>query len=254
MARTSRLSEAVLAVLSGATIQGNAVILTCGQLDRKLYQDVNKALEALGGKWNRKAGGHVFDCGPTEKLDNAILTGEVTPPSKNGYFPTPQPIVEKLIQFADIEPGQSVLEPSAGRGAITKELYHRGANVFACELLPDNRKALLEDGMPSIDLFAEPDFMKLETMEFFDRVVMNPPFERQQDVDHVLKAYSMLKVGGVLVSVMSAGVKFREDRKAKGFRDFLESVGGDIIPLPEGSFKESGTNVNTCIVVMPKEA
>ncbi|MHB8118636.1 MAG: SAM-dependent methyltransferase [Methanothrix sp.] len=247
-----------MAILSTARVEGNCVKLTCGNLSvtkegRKLYLEVNDALVAIGGKWNRKVGGHVFDCDPSERLDNAILTGEVTPPSKNGYFPTPRAIVEKLIQFADIQPGQNVLEPSAGRGAIATELYHQGANVFACELLPDNRKALLESGMPSIDLFSEPDFMKLETAEFFDRVVMNPPFERQQDIDHVLKAYSMLKVGGVLVSIMSAGVSFREDRKAKMFRAFLELVGGDIIPLPDGSFKESGTNVNTCIVVVPKE-
>ena len=96
--RKQALSEDVLAVLSTASIEGNSVILNCGQLDRKLYQDVNKALEALGGKWSRKAKGHVFSADPSEKLDNAILTGEVTPPSKNGYFPTPKQIVMRLIE------------------------------------------------------------------------------------------------------------------------------------------------------------
>jgi predicted RNA methylase len=251
--RTTKLSEPVLTILSTATIQDRTVLLTCGQIDRALYQEVNKALEALGGKWNKKTKGHVFDGDPTDKIDSAILTREVTPPSKNGYFPTPKTLVEKLIQFADIQEGQEVLEPSAGRGNIAIEVMARGAYVFACELLPENRAALVAEGMPRIALYEEPDFMKLEPGKLFDRVVMNPPFERQQDIDHVLRAYSMLKVGGVLVSVMGAGVSFRQDRKAKSFRDFLESVGGDILPLPEDSFKESGTNVNTCIVIMPKE-
>jgi len=252
--KTARLSEAVLAILSTASIEGDCVKMTCGQLDRKLYQDVNKALEALGGKWNRKAQGHVFASDPSKKIDNAILTGEVTPPSKNGYFPTPKAIVLKLIELADIQKGHLVLEPSAGRGNISTELHHRGAVVYACELLPENRKALLAEDMPPINLHAEPDFLKVSWPTWFDRVVMNPPFEKQADIDHVLHAFGMLKPGGRLVSVMSAGVTFREDRKARGFRDFVELDGGHIVPLPEGSFKESGTGVNTCIVVLPKGA
>lgn len=248
--RKQTLSEDVLAVLSTASINENTVVLNCGQLDRKLYQDVNKALEALGGKWNRKAKGHVFSSDPSEKLDNAILTGEVTPPSKNGYFPTPKNIVMQLIELADIKPGQDVLEPSAGQGNITTELYHQGANVYACELLPDNRTALLAEGMPKITLFSEPDFMKLDTQMAFDRVVMNPPFEKQQDIDHVTKAHTLLKPGGRLVSVMSAGVVFREDQKARAFRELVNANDGKIMPLPPDSFKESGTGVNACVVVL----
>ncbi|MCK9571513.1 SAM-dependent methyltransferase [Candidatus Pacearchaeota archaeon] len=248
--RTTKLSEEVLAVLSAASIEGNCVKLTGDRLDRTLYQDVNKALEAIGGKWNRRAQGHIFASDPEEALDNAILTGEVTPPSKNGYFPTPTAIVMKLCDLADIRPGQFVLEPSAGQGAISTELYHRGAKVFACELLEANRKVLMGDGMPSISLFAEPDFMKLETSLIFDRVVMNPPFEKRQDVLHVKRAFSMLKPGGKLVSIMSAGVKFRDDALGREFREFVELHDGEIGDLPDGSFEESGTGVNTVIVVM----
>lgn len=253
--RTTKLSQEVLAILSSAKIEGNCVKLTCGNLSvskegRKLYLEVNAALEAIGGKWNRKAQGHIFASDPEEVLDNAILTGEVTPPGKNGYFPTPKAIVMKLCDLADIQPGQSVLEPSAGQGAISTELYHRGAKVFACELLEANRKVLLGDGMPSISLFSEPDFMKLETSQKFDRVVMNPPFERQQDLSHVLHAFEMLKPGGELVSIMSAGIAFRQDKKAIAFRDFLEAHNGQILQLPEGSFKESGTGANTVIAVV----
>lgn len=253
--RTTQLSEEVLAILSSAKVEGNVVKLTCGNLSvskegRKLYLEVNKALEAIGGKWNRKAQGHIFANDPEEALDNAILTGQVTPPSKNGYFPTPKAIVMKLCDLADIQPGQDVLEPSAGQGAISTELYHRGAKVVACELLEANRKVLLGDGMPPIALFSEPDFMKVKTSLTFDRVCMNPPFEKRQDIKHVLKAFSMLKSCGKLVSIMSAGVKFREDKMGKEFRDFVEDHNGQILDLPKGSFKESGTGVNACIIVL----
>jgi len=104
--------------------------------------------------------------------------------------------------------------------------------------------------MSPISLFAEPDFMKLETSQRFDRVAMNPPFELRQDISHVTKAFGLLKPSGKLVSVMSAGVTFRQDKKAVDVRELLEAHQGQILPLPEGSFKESGTGVNTVIVVM----
>ena len=253
--RTTLLSEEVLAILSTAKVEANCVKLTCGNLSvskegRKLYVEVNKALEAIGGKWNRKAQGHIFASDPEAALDNAILTGQVTPPSKNGYFPTPKHIVMRLCDMADLKPGQDALEPSAGQGAISTELYHRGCKVFACEMLEANRKVLLEEDMPPISLFSEPDFMKLETSQTFDRVVMNPPFEKQADIDHVLRAFGMPKEGGKLVSVMSAGMAFRQDRKAVAFRDFMRAHQGEVVALPEGSFKESGTGVNTVIVTM----
>jgi hypothetical protein len=36
------------------------------------------------------------------------------------------------------------------------------------------------------------------------------------------------------------------------FRQFVTDHGGTITALPEGSFKSSGTNVNTCMVVISK--
>lgn len=177
----------------------------------------------------------------------------MTPPSKNGYFPTPAPIVEQLIELAGVESGDHVLEPSAGQGNISNELCKIGAIVHAFELLPENRKILWDNG-EGVFLYDEPDFMKADpaTLPKFDSVVMNPPFEKQQDIDHVLHAYKMLKPGGRLVSVMAAGITFREDRKAKGLRELIDNSGGEIIPLPEESFKESGTMVRTVIAVIPK--
>ena len=38
-------------VLQKCTVEGNVVKLPNKQLDRKLYQEVAKALELIGGKW-----------------------------------------------------------------------------------------------------------------------------------------------------------------------------------------------------------
>ena len=77
---------------------------------------------------------------------------------------------------------------------------------------------------------------------------MNPPFADQADIDHVTHALSFLKPGGKLVAIMSAGVTFREDRKASDFRALIWGMGGTMNELPEDSFKQSGTNVRTVLV------
>lgn len=60
------------------------------------------------------------------------------------------------------------------------------------------------------------------------------------------------KPGGRLTSIMSASALFRQDRKATEFRDFVELYSGEITENPEGSFKSSGTGVNTVTLVMDK--
>lgn len=242
-----KIDNAVLNVLSNAQINDNALILV-GQLDRKLYKDTNKVLEAAGGKWNRKAKAHLFDGDVAEIIDQIILTGEITIPKDFGYFPTPGPIVQQLIELADIKPGMTVLEPSAGQGAIAREVA-KIADVDCVELLPENVKALLADGFAESVLLT--DFLQLITGPLYDRVIMNPPFAKQDDIKHVMHALKFLKPDGLLVSVMSASVLFRDNKLTTEFRELIDSHEGEIIPLPENSFKPSGTNVNTVIVVIP---
>ncbi len=57
-------------ILQKCTVDGNIVRLPEGQLDRKLYQEVAKALELIGGKWKGgKVMGFVFPTDPTELLE-----------------------------------------------------------------------------------------------------------------------------------------------------------------------------------------
>lgn len=79
---------------------------------------------------------------------------------------------------------------------------------------------------------------------------MNPPFAGQDDVRHVMHAFGFLRRNGRLVAIMSAGILFRTNKLTTAFRDLVADRGGAIEPLPEGSFRSSGTSVNTCIVTI----
>lgn len=54
---TKPIPTNVLEVLKRCTCDGNKLTIP-DQLERKLYQDTNKFLEMLGGKWNRSAKAH----------------------------------------------------------------------------------------------------------------------------------------------------------------------------------------------------
>lgn len=245
-----KVDQSVLAVLSTATIEGNKVRLS-GQLDRKLYVATNKILEAAGGKWDRKSKAHIFPEDAEGALDDVILTGEIEfdkPPHKVAeFFPTPEKLVRQMIELAELKSGMLVLEPEAGEGHIAHIVAE--TNMVDC-IERENRYATKIHAKPAnIGMVMVQDFMSITPAAQYDAVIMNPPFSKRQDIKHVLHAFNFLKDGGVLVAIMSAGVKFREDKLTKDFREFV-SERGEIIDNPEGSFKSSGTMVNTVTVVI----
>ena len=72
------LSPEALTVLGSMDINGTLAAITAGQLNRKLYTEVNKALEAIGGRWIRGMKAHSFDGDPRDALDQIArrLAGE----------------------------------------------------------------------------------------------------------------------------------------------------------------------------------
>jgi hypothetical protein len=247
-----RINEDALAVLSECRTEGNVVFISGGQLPRPLYDGVNKALVALGGKWNRKIGGHLFDVDPSAKLDDCINSGTVTPLSREGYFPTPIKVVNRLLELADIQQGDKILEPSAGDGAIAREIVRLYPNnsLSLCEIKPELRARM--NGLSPL-LVANDCFELADSPDEYQRIVMNPPFEKLADIKHVMFAWSKCSPGGRVVSVMSSGVTFRREQLAQTFRELVDEH-GSIEPLPDGSFKASGTMVNTIIAVLNKPA
>ncbi len=236
----------VLDALSKLVIDGLIVRLTI-QLDRKLWVALDQILNVLGGRWNKKAKGHVFEEDPTDLIENVILTGKTTKPEKLGYFPTPQVLARSVVELAEIEQGMTVFEPSAGIGNLCDEIarFTDQSNISCNELQEKNVKTLFEKGYR----VTAGDFMSMYPCGSFDRVVMNPPFEKQQDIKHVMFACDFLKPGGRLVAIMSASFTFRSDKRSMEFREFVEQY-GSFHKNPEGSFKSSGTGVNTVTVVI----
>ncbi len=258
MSATKKLDQDVQDIFSKCTIQGNVVLLPEGQLERVIYVKVDKALKALGGKWNRKLKGHVFSQGEDlhALLGQAIKSGEVIDKKQLfQFYETPRSLAERVVELAEIEEGMLVLEPSAGGGVIVNAVL---ANTEARDILAielnnfccDNMRNLFQYEGSRVTIIQN-DFLETNPKPIFDRVVMNPPFTKGQCVKHILHALKCLKSGGRLVSIASPGIMFREQKLYKEVRAWIKRA-GFYEENPKNSFKQSGTAVNTITIVVER--
>lgn len=192
---------------------------------------------------------------PFKAIEQSLKAG-VQVVSAPQLFPTPAPLAARMVELADIGPGMRVLEPSAGTGAIINAIVDAemaperagpAAQVVAVEVNAAVYRAMNKNFCDSVVC---EDFLALAPTSLgmgglFDRVVMNPPFTRGEDVKHVLHAHGFLKPDGRLVALCADGPGRRE-----AFAPLIEECGGSYRPLPEGSFREQGTNVRVAMVVI----
>ncbi|MGW3196257.1 methyltransferase [Streptomyces sp. NPDC001118] len=248
-----KLTADILTVLTDRVeTDGNHLVLTGPRMDPKLYQRVNEVLEAVGGRWTTSVQAHVFPIDAAEALAPVIKSGQVVTLREKRqnaqYFPTPATVVARLVELANLRPGMEVLEPSAGSGAIATAVAGTGA-VVDCIERDLGYAAVLEESGVARNLRVA-DFLAVPAEPRYDRVVMNPPFTRGTDMQHVEHALRFLKRDGLLVSVMSWAVTHQTAKTAK-FRALVEARGGTAEAVAEGAFKESGTDVDTVIVTIP---
>lgn len=225
--------------------------------------------------------GEVIGDGMTKEDDPLSEDKRKTAPARYfGFYPTPDAAADtfmagvSLLQEKD-KPRLRILEPSAGTGALARrcirtvdqvvenhsrrEYYraeylekYRFDNAVDCiEVQPHLADQLIREGIYHKVMCH--DFLQVTPEPIYDRVVMNPPFDRERDIDHIMHALDFLKPDGCLVAIMSAGTEFRETRKAVAFRALMEKMGACWGDLPAGSFAEVGTYVNTIMLRVWKD-
>ena len=170
-------------------------------------------------------------------------------------FPTPAELAARMVEEADIEATQDVLEPSAGTGVICKAILESepNAKLFAVEVNPSLCELLSQTITPREDAaqgicrnVLQGDFLEQNgNLGTFDRVLMNPPFQDGADIKHIQHAVHMLKPGGRLVAICANG-----PRQQAILKPLAENSGGWWEDLPAGTFASQGTNVNSALLVI----
>jgi hypothetical protein len=189
---------------------------------------------------------------PVKKAEDELRGRELP-----GFFPTPRPLIEQMLDAAAIEPTHRLLEPSCGKGDIIDAIRRRvpEAEIVAIEHNLTLQGILTAKGYADIVEYG--DFLKHHGE--YDRVVMNPPFEQGQDIDHVRHAYELLAPGGRVVAIVSEGPFFRSDTQSVAFREFLGSLDEAYDEeLPPDAFNGVDafrqTGVKTRLVILNKPA
>ena len=215
------------------------------------YQNTTPAARTLQAMI---AGNSREQANQAKKLKLQELEAAVKLSTIPGYFPTPAPLVEMMLEIAEIEPAHSVLEPSAGNGNIADAIREAQPNcdLDVCEINPRLAEILKLKGHNVV--FQYPDFLDMPASPSFryDRILMNPPFENKADMRHICEAYNHLNDTGLLVAILSPHFEFAQDRESVDFRIWLEEVGASWDEIPAGAFKQSGTNVASRLMVIDK--
>ena len=180
-----------------------------------------------------------------------------TPAKYFGFYPTPDELAKTVVGTVHVhrdagEPPLRILEPSAGTGSLARLLATAG-RVDCVEIQTHHAQALARAGV--YNRVWRGDFLRVspKVTGLYDRICMNPPFDRERDIDHVAHALRFLADDGILTAIMSAGTEFRTTAKSKAFRALMARMNACFGDIEPGSFASQGTNVNTILVTVRKD-
>ena len=177
------------------------------------------------------------------------------------YFPTPEPIGFKMVEWLGLKPGDRVLEPSAGHGAISRYFGAETRNTIVepSSELATLAKMRLNGG--STAKVIEGRFEDLDIHNKYEGIVMNPPYGvgGKTAYEHVAKAFDHLADGGRLIAIVPDGPAAN-----KRLENWLNGDGTKANPgqsnaallseikLPQVTFNRAGTSVATKILIIDK--
>ena len=246
------VDDETINVLKRGRIENNVYFLPNEQLERSLYEKVNKVLIALGAKWNKSLKGHTFEYDIAEELQYVYKEKMVIDWKKEtDFFYTPKEVVNKMISLVPLWYSEKYefLEPSCGQGHIADEISKSFKNSAITCIEKNRRHCEFMKNKGYNPICA--DFLEIKPEAKYDVIFMNPPFK--DEWEHIKHAHKFLKENGSLISVASANVLDNATKKGKEFKEWFKEKSGYCYKLPKDSFKEAGTNVNTVLLIFEKE-
>ena len=192
-----------------------------------------------------------FDRAVLDYYGNQKLKGKRDSREGVDYYPTPEPLGFKMVEWGNLNDGETALEPSAGHGAIAR--YVPSANPLTAIEPSQNLFAKLQlKAGGSGRKFVNTIFEGYNVVNKHDVIFMNPPFgtDGRLAVDHVAKAFTHLTEGGRIVAIIPRG---STDKKFDKWIDEQENavVTGEIM-LPDITFQQAGTSVMARVLVIDK--
>lgn len=227
------------------TIEGQRILLPETHLPD--YAVIKNVMANNLGRYKRN--GFDFDYDPGELLADLQAGKDVNLKKKFHFFPTPPEAIDFVLQLAVPWTGMEVLEPQAGQGHLVEgilEFCTPPAKVDCVEINPINRAILKQKGFNLVGA----DFLEWQPSKAYDLVIGNPPFHSWHE--HFWKMVEVVRPNGQVACIVPKSITFKQDKKTNAVREYIEAVDGEVYALPSGSFKYSGTGVETCVIYLYK--
>jgi endonuclease YncB( thermonuclease family) len=208
--------------------------------------------DGKGGKERDRAQASAspYDVAKTHYYGRMKTTGRRDQREGLDFYPTPEPVAFKMVEWAGVRAYESVLEPSAGDGAIARYLPEHA------------RRTIVE---PSTDLLSKAElrapgsrtvnrmFEDYHVSNKHHAIVMNPPFGSggKTAMDHLAKAMQHLKPGGRIVALIPTGPAADKRFEALWASETAEGMTlRAVVNLPAVAFEKAGTAVMSRVLVI----
>jgi phospholipid N-methyltransferase len=206
-----------------------------------------------GNNWYRRSWGGGF----RQTWGNGQRRAWEAPSPQALCYSTPEPLAREMVRLAGIRPGMRVLEPSAGFGAIARQVQATCPQAWldVIEMQPALQTVLHQQGYRLVGT----DALEYAAGPVYGAVVMNPPFRRRLDIWHILRCFDFVAPGGRLVTIASAESMDGLSTCTAAFRAWLREQSVWVCRLPggpSGIFMQSSkpTQVETYLMVIQKAA
>lgn len=217
-----------------------AIEFDYGIKDKAALAEAEQVLKAIGGVKVFSENGAVswfeFDYHTKPILDEIVASGCIPDHKSHQYYPTPERLASEVVELAEINDQDTVLEPSAGQGHIA-------------DMLPKDRTTCVELAALHCQVLAakgfrchQADFLEwANTGRSFTKIIMNPPYSQGRALHHLEAAASCLAPGGRLVAILPGSMRGK---------DLLPGWETEWTASYQGEF--AGTGVNVTILVADK--
>ncbi|EHD3174050.1 DUF4942 domain-containing protein [Salmonella enterica] len=201
------------------------------KLQKTQSDELERTLTFIGGVQENKHWRFPYEVGHT--LNTIVATGLIPDAKSHQFYPTPRIIAEYVARAIELQPGETLLEPEAGRGDLLAYVETRQEDITCIEVSPLFAEILRGKGYVNTVCC---DFMKWSDDNagyMFDKIVMNPPYSLGRHKEHTMAALGHLKVGGRLVAVLPGDTPVLNwltldnyvYSKGKSFTDEFEDTG-----------------------------
>ena len=236
----------------------NSILENTGEVE---YDRQGYGGKEMDGKVTDSAGKDGFDTAIQDYYGNQKMARGRDNREGVDYFPTPEPIGYKMVEWGQMMDGETALEPSAGHGAIARYVPETNAMTAIEPSASLFTKLQMRAGGPG-RRFEEMPFEDYPLANKHDVILMNPPYgvQGKMAMDHVAKAFKHLNEGGRMIAIIPDGPamekRFDAWLNSKTYAgtqgvDGAAVVVGEV-KLPDVAFGRAGTNVRTRVVVIDK--